>query len=113
MTERVLIIEDEKRWCDFLSLLIRQGGWEPLAVTDPEQGLQLLSQQEFDLLLTDLRMPKIDGIQVLKTVKAEKPGPPRRLAPDEKLIILPPRWPAIKALPAAWVIKNVPRQLTA
>ncbi len=76
MTERVLIIEDEKRWCDFLSLLIRQGGWEPLAVTDPEQGLQLLSQQEFDLLLTDLRMPKIDGIQVLKTVKAEKPGLP-------------------------------------
>jgi len=76
MTERVLIIEDEKRWCDFLSLLIRQGGWEPIALTDAEEALNIVSEQKFDLVLTDLRMPKLDGIQVLKAIKSSQPDLP-------------------------------------
>jgi len=76
MVERVLIIEDEKRWCDFLSMLVRQGGWEPVPMTDPEEALGLLSEQKFDLALTDLRMPKLDGIQVLKAIKASHPNLP-------------------------------------
>ncbi len=76
MNERVLIIEDEKRWCDFLSLLIRQGGWEPVAQTDAEESLKVLAQSKFDLVLTDLRMPKLDGIEVLKRIKSAQPDLP-------------------------------------
>jgi len=76
MAERVLIIEDEKRWCDFLCLLIKQGGWEPVAITNPGQGLELALNQVFDLVLTDLRMAGLDGIEVLKQIKAKKPDLP-------------------------------------
>ncbi len=76
MKERVLIIEDEKRWCNFLSLLVRQGGWEPVAETDPEHALDMVAEEDFDLVLTDLRMPKIDGIEVLKRIKTIKPDLP-------------------------------------
>lgn len=74
--ERVLIIEDERRWCDFLSLLIRQGGWEPIALTDPKKALTMISEQKFDLVLTDLRMPELDGIEVLKRIKTMHPALP-------------------------------------
>ena len=76
MNQRILIIEDEKRWCDFLSLLVRQGGWEPVAETSPEKALELVAEEDFDLVLTDLRMPALDGIEVLKKVKALKPDLP-------------------------------------
>jgi len=76
MKERILIVEDEKRWCDFLSLLARQGGWEPVAITDPEEAVKLAGREEFALALTDLKMPKMDGIEVLKKIKSQKPGLP-------------------------------------
>jgi len=76
MKERILIIEDEKRWCDFLSLLVSQGGWEPVAMTDPEEALKLAAAEDFSLVLTDLRMPKLDGIEVLKKIREVHPGLP-------------------------------------
>ena len=76
MKERILIIEDEKRWCDFLSLLVSQGGWEPVAMTDPEEALKLAADDSFSLVLTDLRMPKLDGIEVLKKFRELHPGLP-------------------------------------
>jgi two-component system, NtrC family, response regulator PilR len=76
MKEKILIIEDEKRWCDFLSLLVSQGGWEPVAMTDPEAALSLARGGDFSLVLTDLRMPKMDGIEVLKKIKSSQPRLP-------------------------------------
>ena len=76
MKERILIIEDEKRWCDFLSLLMSQAGFEPTAMTDAEEGVALALRDDFSLVLTDLRMPKLDGIQVLKKLKAARPSLP-------------------------------------
>jgi len=76
MKERILVIEDEKRWCDFLSLLMSQAGYEPTATTDSEEGVKLALGQDFSLVLTDLRMPKLDGIEVLKKIKSGKPSLP-------------------------------------
>jgi DNA-binding NtrC family response regulator len=76
MKERILIIDDEKQWGDFLSLLVSQRGWEPVAATDPEVALDLLKAQDFSIALTDLRMPKMDGIELMKKIKALKPSLP-------------------------------------
>jgi DNA-binding NtrC family response regulator len=71
---KILILDDEK---DILTLLQRiisgETGYEVLTETNPVRGLELIREEAFDLVITDLKMPKMDGIQVLESVKKESP----------------------------------------
>ena len=63
---RVLIVEDHTPTRMAMSRLIRQAGAEVLTARDGEEGLSYLLTQRFDVLLTDLRMPKMDGFELLQ-----------------------------------------------
>jgi CheY-like chemotaxis protein len=63
---RVLIVEDHAPTRMAMSKLIRQAGAEVLTARDGEEGLGYLLTQRFDVLLTDLRMPKMDGFELLQ-----------------------------------------------
>jgi DNA-binding NtrC family response regulator len=81
MPGRILIVDDEK---DMLALLRRiiteESGHEVITQTDPAQALEVFKQQPFDLVITDLKMPKMDGIKVLESVK--------KINPDVSVVIL-------------------------
>src|ERR687889_1265214 len=62
---RILIVEDHTPTRMAMSRLIRQAGAEVLTARDGEEGLGYLLTQRFDVLLTDLRMPKMDGFELL------------------------------------------------
>lgn len=62
---RVLIVEDHTPTRMAMSRLIRQAGAEVTTARDGEEGLGYLLTQHFDVLLTDLRMPKMDGFELL------------------------------------------------
>src|SRR3982751_998868 len=62
---RILIVEDHAPTRMAMSRLIRQAGAEVLTARDGEEGLGYLLTQRFDVLLTDLRMPKMDGFELL------------------------------------------------
>src|SRR5919107_6088744 len=67
---RILIVEDHTPTRMAMSRLIRQAGAEVLTARDGEEGLGYLLTQRFDVLLTDLRMPKMDGFELLHQVHA-------------------------------------------
>src|SRR5688572_32839558 len=63
---RVLIVEDHAPTRMAMSRLIRQAGAEVVTARDGEEGLGFLLTQRFDVLLTDLRMPVMDGFELLQ-----------------------------------------------
>lgn len=62
---RILIVEDHGPTRIAMSRLIREAGAEVTTARDGEEGLSLLLTQYFDVLLTDLRMPVMDGFELL------------------------------------------------
>jgi CheY-like chemotaxis protein len=63
---RILVIEDHAPTRLAMSKLIRQAGAEVVTARDGEEGLGYLLTQRFDVLLTDLRMPVMDGFELLQ-----------------------------------------------
>src|SRR5437764_647289 len=63
---RILIVEDHAPTRMAMSKLIRQAGADVVSARDGEEGLGYLLTQRFDVLLTDLRMPVMDGFELLQ-----------------------------------------------
>ncbi len=70
---KVLVVDDEKIKRITLRDDLREANYETIAVESPTIALQLLQNEYFDVLVTDLRMPKMHGIEFLKRVKKEYP----------------------------------------
>jgi two-component system NtrC family response regulator len=73
---QLLVLDDERRMVDIVSMVLRRDGHEVTACTDPEDALAQLNDAPFDLLITDLRMPGADGLEVLKRARAAHPELP-------------------------------------
>lgn len=63
---RILVVEDDAPTRLAITRLIRQAGAEVVTARDGEEALNHLLSQKFDVLLTDLRMPVMDGIELLQ-----------------------------------------------
>jgi DNA-binding NtrC family response regulator len=73
MTARLLIVDDEKIALRNLEHVLAKEGYEVTATQSGSHALGLLDSQPFDVVLTDLKMEKIDGMQVLRRCKANHP----------------------------------------
>ncbi|MGA9057572.1 MAG: sigma-54 dependent transcriptional regulator [Terriglobia bacterium] len=65
----ILIVEDELKMARLLELNLAEEGYSTLAAQDAETGLRLLRQEKIDLVLTDLKLPRMDGLEFLQAVK--------------------------------------------
>lgn len=74
MIEKVLIIDDEMLLRDFLAETLSRKGLEVATAENGHKALQLLKTQSFDLVITDMKMPDMTGIEVLKKVKELSPS---------------------------------------
>jgi len=72
-TPSVLIVEDEDVARRNLAHILEKEGYAIVAVSDGGKALKLLKQREFDLVLTDLKMNKVDGMAVLKATRHHQP----------------------------------------
>ena len=70
MPKRILIVEDEKNIVDILVFNLRKEGYETMEAYDGEAGLQLALEQDPDLILLDLMLPKMNGFDVCRNVRA-------------------------------------------
>jgi DNA-binding NtrC family response regulator len=66
---RVLIVDDEERIREFLSRLLSRAGYEPLVAAEGETALALIRRESPDVVLLDVRMPGLDGLEVLRRAK--------------------------------------------
>jgi len=70
MKEKLLIVDDDKVFCDLLKRNFEEI-YSVASFTDPEEAVKYLRGNELDVVLTDLSMPKINGIEVLNIAKSE------------------------------------------
>ncbi len=70
---RVLIVDDEAGICLLLKELLDDAGCQCQTASSAEQALEILRQQEFDALISDLRMPGMSGLALLDAARAEYP----------------------------------------
>ena len=78
--DKILIIDDEEANVRVLSISLRSDGFEVVTAFSGEQGLEVFKKESPKLVLTDIKMPGMDGIEVLQNIKA--------LDPDAEVIII-------------------------
>jgi DNA-binding NtrC family response regulator len=71
----VLIVEDDALMRSFLSTVLQEDGYRIVEAADGREGLRKLEGADFDLVITDLRMPGLSGLDLLKQTRKEKPEP--------------------------------------
>jgi two-component system response regulator PilR (NtrC family) len=70
---RVLVVDDEQSMRELLAIMLRQVGYEVFAAEGGEAAIKALETDAFDLVITDLRMRKADGLAVLRAAKEHSP----------------------------------------
>jgi len=67
--EAILIVDDEKNYPPILSAILKEEGFETLTAFSGEEALEILKDSDVDLVLTDMKMPFMDGIELLERIK--------------------------------------------
>src|SRR3990170_852760 len=71
--ERILIVEDDPQMRQGLAEMLGDVGYKVTAVGSGSEAIAKIKKQEFDVVLTDLVMPNVSGIEVLKEIKRHRP----------------------------------------
>jgi two-component system response regulator PilR (NtrC family) len=66
---KILIVDDDRNIRELLEIMLTREGYDVKTAPDATKALNRCKKEKFDLILTDLRMPKVDGIEFLKAVK--------------------------------------------
>ncbi len=74
--ETILIVDDEKNYLLVLSAVLEEEGYEVLTTASSLEALEILKASDVDLVLTDMKMPGMDGIEVLEQIKTRDPELP-------------------------------------
>ncbi len=74
--ETILIVDDEKNYPPILSAILQEEGYETLTANSGPEALAILRDSDVDLVLTDMKMPGMDGIELLEKIKMDQPDLP-------------------------------------
>lgn len=70
MAKRILTIDDSKTIRDMLMLTLAGAGFEVVQAVDGQDGLDVLDREEFDVVITDINMPRMDGYEVIRQMRS-------------------------------------------
>lgn len=73
---RILLVEDELKVASFIRSALEENSYAVDVTHDGEEGAYMAESTDYDLVILDLMLPKMDGFQVLKRLRARKPGMP-------------------------------------
>ncbi len=73
MKPRILVVDDEESIREFLDIMLRKEGYEVTCVEDGQKAIDTLKKKSFDLLISDLQMPNVTGIELLKHCRETYP----------------------------------------
>jgi two-component system, chemotaxis family, chemotaxis protein CheY len=68
---RILAVDDSPSMRDMVRIALTSAGFEVTQATDGEEALQLAREHAFDLILSDVNMPRMDGIELIRALRAE------------------------------------------
>lgn len=69
--ERILIVDDDKNICELLRLYLEKEGYETAMAHDGEKALAVFDERPFDLVLLDVMMPRVDGWEACRRIRAK------------------------------------------
>ncbi len=81
---RILIVDDEQSMREWLRILFQRDGFEVLIADDGMTAREIIAREFVDVILTDIRMPRLDGVQLLQAV--------RESAPDVVVLMMTAHW---------------------
>ncbi len=73
MKSRILVVDDEESIREFLEIMLRKEGYEVTTAEDGQKGLDIIKKKSFDLVISDLQMPNMTGLELLKNVRDQYP----------------------------------------
>jgi two-component system response regulator AtoC len=76
MNQKILIVDDEIHMCKSLCEILESESLDAFYSTRPSQAMRLISENDIDLILLDIKMPELNGIELLKYLKVKDPGIP-------------------------------------
>ncbi len=71
---RILVVDDERSMREVLFSMLKNEGYDVTVAEGGETAIEAVRRETFDAIITDVRMPKVDGLQVLKATKELSPG---------------------------------------
>jgi two-component system response regulator PilR (NtrC family) len=71
-TAKIFVVDDEQSICDVLSIALSRAGYQVSTETNPQNAFNTLRQQDFDVIILDIVMPQLDGIELLAKIKQIK-----------------------------------------
>ena len=74
--ETILIVDDEKNYLTILSAVLEEEGFEVLTALGGQEALEIYKTSDLDLVVTDMKMPEMDGIELLENIKQLDPDLP-------------------------------------
>ena len=74
--ETILVVDDEKNYLLVLSAVLEDEGYEVLTALGGQEALEIQKESDLDLILTDMKMPNMDGIDLLENIKSMDPDLP-------------------------------------
>jgi two-component system response regulator PilR (NtrC family) len=70
---KILVVDDEKSMCEFLEIMLKKEGYDITSTTSGKKALELLDNNLYSMVFTDVRMPGVDGFEVLRKTKETSP----------------------------------------
>jgi len=75
MNRKILIVDDEREIAELISIYLRNEGFDTVLAFDGEEALRAFDEDKFDLIVLDIMMPKVDGIEVCRQLRLEHAVP--------------------------------------
>lgn len=66
---KILVIEDDEMNLKLVKILLQKEGYEVFAITNAEDGLKKVLEDDFDLILMDIQLPRMDGLTLTRIIK--------------------------------------------
>lgn len=76
MSGKILVVDDERSMCELIEADLRLRGYQSKWFTHAEQAFEALSRESFDVVLTDIRMPGTNGLELCERIAANRPDIP-------------------------------------
>ncbi len=70
----IMVVDDEQSMCDFLEIALKRNGYQVSCFTDAFAAVESLEDESYDLVICDLKMPSMNGLEMLRTIKKRSPA---------------------------------------
>ncbi|MHB1328210.1 MAG: response regulator [Gemmatimonadales bacterium] len=74
MTKRILVVDDDRGMVETLCDILELHGWSTIRAFDGEDAVRLAREETVDVVLMDVRMPRLNGVEALQAIKKDRPG---------------------------------------